>query len=469
MRAGDHYRNITGRQRAQRVIKFIQTLTVPSGAGQGKRFKLMDWQKAFIRDIYEPHKNGRRVVRRAILSISRKNGKLLALDTPIPTPRGFVRNGDLKIGDYVFDEHGNTCRVTFISPVTLGERCFRLSFADGSSIVAGASHQWLTTHKFRPWAPITRGLWNLTSGQNRKPVTDVVTTGQIAATLHIERNDGGREHNHKVPIAGALQISEANLLIAPYVLGYWLGNGNSNSAQVTSGSIDADEIHCYLEQALGFATHLRVNAREDGSSNALHGLAHSDCRGLVINALRTLGVANNKHIPEVYKWASHNQRLALLQGLMDSDGSASGNPKAPQCYFDNTNEQLARDVLFLVRSLGFKAAIREDRATLHGRDMGACWSVIFSASQEDEVFRLERKRAMLLRRVEDGKQKRSRSNAIVACDEVLSVATQCVQVDSPSHLYLAGEGLTPTHNTSLIAGIALAHLIGPEATVHGEI
>jgi phage terminase large subunit-like protein len=64
-----------GRERAQRVIDFIQGLTVPSGTGQGQPFKLMEWQKDFIRDIYEPHRKGKRAVRRAILSVARKNGK----------------------------------------------------------------------------------------------------------------------------------------------------------------------------------------------------------------------------------------------------------------------------------------------------------------------------------------------------------------------------------------------------------
>ena len=66
---------IDGERRAARVIQFIETLTVPSGAGSGHPFALMDWQKDFIRDIYEPHVDNKRVVRRAILSIGRKNGK----------------------------------------------------------------------------------------------------------------------------------------------------------------------------------------------------------------------------------------------------------------------------------------------------------------------------------------------------------------------------------------------------------
>ena len=68
-------RTAEGRFRAQQVIKFIEKLTIPSGKGQGKPFKLRPFQKKFIKDIYEPHCNDKRVVRRAILSLARKNGK----------------------------------------------------------------------------------------------------------------------------------------------------------------------------------------------------------------------------------------------------------------------------------------------------------------------------------------------------------------------------------------------------------
>ena len=65
-----------GKKRAARVIAFIEKLTIPSGKGAGHPFKLRDWQREFIIDIYEPHdKRGRRRVRRAILSMARKNGK----------------------------------------------------------------------------------------------------------------------------------------------------------------------------------------------------------------------------------------------------------------------------------------------------------------------------------------------------------------------------------------------------------
>jgi phage terminase large subunit-like protein len=72
-----------GKRRAQNVTDFIERLTVPSGKGQGQQFKLLPWQKKFIRDIYEPHRSsdGRRAVRRAILSMARKNGKTALIAT----------------------------------------------------------------------------------------------------------------------------------------------------------------------------------------------------------------------------------------------------------------------------------------------------------------------------------------------------------------------------------------------------
>ena len=81
--------------------------------------------------------------------------------------------------------------------------------------------------------------------------------------------------------------------------------------------------------------------------------------------MREIGVLGNKHIPLAYLRGSVDQRLALLQGLMDTDGTAS---KAGQCVFCNTNHRLAREVFHLVASLRLKPTFLSKRATLYGRD-----------------------------------------------------------------------------------------------------
>jgi Phage Terminase/LAGLIDADG-like domain len=441
---------------AREVIKWIHSYCkVPEGARVGEKIKLTKWQKEFIKAIYD---NPRGPTRRALLSVGRKNGKAIHVTTPIATPRGWSTMGALKVGDEIFDERGQVCRVTYKSPVFIGHRCFRLTFADGTSIIADEEHRWLTRHRYRPWQGDFDSLGRpLRSGAHiRRPVLAVVTTAQIAESVYIQRRDGVCEHNHKLPVA---DCPEANLPIPPCVLGYWLGNGDKNIATITIGGYDELHIIEEIERELAYEL-TAVHASGGGAPR--YSLTRNVDRWNRTNSmtfkLRAIGVLNNKHIPDIYKWTSREQRLALLQGLMDSDGTASGgNKKAPRCCFDVMNETLALDTLFLVRSLGFKATIREDRATLHGRDMGPCWSVSFTAYQEDRVFRLERRGACLPPR----RQARSSSNAIVACDEVPSVPTVCVQVDSPSQLFLAGGGLTPTHNTSVAACLLLAHLCGP--------
>ena len=85
-----------------------------------------------------------------LMLAGRGAGKLLCVDTPIPTPAGWVRNGDIRDGDVVFDERGNPCWVVEAHPITVPETAYRVTFSDGSTIDAGGEHLWTTlTHRTR--------------------------------------------------------------------------------------------------------------------------------------------------------------------------------------------------------------------------------------------------------------------------------------------------------------------------------
>lgn len=154
----------------------------------------------------------------------------------------------------------------------------------------------------------------------------------------------------------------------------------------------------------------------------------------------------NKHIPPTYLRASVAQRLALLQGLMDTDGHAALDGG---CEFDNTSERLARDVLELALSLGLKATILEGAAKLNGVEVSRKWRVRFTTSLP--VFGLTRK----LERLNPAPRRTNAFRYLVACERVDSVPTRCIAVDSPTRQYLAGTSLIPTHNTDLGAGTIL--------------
>lgn len=128
---------------ADYAVAFIESLCHTKGTWAGHPFELIDWQEQIIRDLFGTVKpNGYRQFNTAYIEIPKKQGKQLALDTPIPTPDGWKTIGELMVGDRVFDETGTPCNIVAKSVVDDTEQAYRLTFRDGSSIVAGERHLW---------------------------------------------------------------------------------------------------------------------------------------------------------------------------------------------------------------------------------------------------------------------------------------------------------------------------------------
>lgn len=129
--------------KADRAVAFIQNLKHTKGKWSEKPFVLLPWQEQIIRDIFGIVKeNGKRQFSQAYVEIPKKNGKQVALDTPIPTPDGFTTMGDIGDGDSLYDENGNVCHVVAKSEVDYDEQAYRITFRDGEVIDAGANHRW---------------------------------------------------------------------------------------------------------------------------------------------------------------------------------------------------------------------------------------------------------------------------------------------------------------------------------------
>jgi replicative DNA helicase len=157
-----------------------------------------------------------------------------------------------------------------------------------------------------------------------------------------------------------------------------------------------------------------------------------------------------KHIPAEYLRGSFKQRLALLQGLLDTDGHANRQGGAEMCLADR---DLCRQVRELVCSLGHKPGqLKQKTISLPDGRYATAWR--FTWTPLDPVFRLPRKAAAL---EESGNHRAfgtATRRAIVAIEPIASVPVRCVTVDSPNHLYLAGDSMIPTHNTAFALGIA---------------
>jgi hypothetical protein len=154
--------------------------------------------------------------------------------------------------------------------------------------------------------------------------------------------------------------------------------------------------------------------------------------------LRLAGVMGNKHVPDAYLRSSRDQRLALLQGLMDSDGSVV--KENGLCVFTNADEHLADAVSELVASLGSHWQLRRSQQP-SGKGRQVIHQVTFSLPLP--AFRLNRKaRAQKLEST-----RARRDHIVTAIAPVASVPVQCLTTDSPSHLFLVGQRMVPTHNS----------------------
>ena len=428
--------------KADRAVKFIENLRHTKGKWAGKRFWLLPWQEQIIRDIFGVVKeDGNRQFLTAFVEIGKKNGKELALDTPIPTPEGFTSMGDLQVGDIVFDEMGKPCHVVAKSEVDDKEQAYRITFKDGSSIVAGERHLWNAEYIYG----------------KRKAVQ--WTTGEIyKRTMRYrqrfsDRPEAQRESLIRIPVCGALQTQEAEIPVDPYLYGYWLGNGSANRPEITVRNCDVDDLIAFIPYQL----HNRYPQVCGGSEI----LVYFELKKILVPNFR------DKVIRPEYLRASETQRRELLQGLMDSDGCI-GDRKAQSVYV-STIRQLAESVRELLWSLGIKNAMTTTPSTRRGVPTGeTLYQIRFTTFDNQPTSRLRRK----------SERSRERVKLTRSCFHYLEdiqpisrpVKMQCIQVDSPSHQYLAGRSMVPTHNSELAAAVALYLLYAdnePSAEVYG--
>ncbi|HWM82955.1 MAG TPA: terminase TerL endonuclease subunit [Pseudolabrys sp.] len=437
---------------------FPAVLTVTEGSAAGKPFNLLPWHAFTVASLFGWQRaDGLRRFRMAWLETGKGQAKALALDTPIPTPTGWTTMGEIQTGDAVLDENGKPCRVLKAHEILTDRECYRVTFDDGSTVVADAGHLWQTEMRKSGnggHGDATRRVPLAQRGKWRKGIR---TTAEIAATLRY-RNGQYLSANHSVALAGALDLPEAGLSIPPYLLGFWLGDGDSDCPRVTISDADAAESIAALRSAGAIVGERK--GQGDRAGRYRIGIEAASRTGLQ-SRLNRLGLIRNKHIPAIYLRASRAQRLALLQGLMDTDGTVSGG----QCSFCNTNEALTKGVHELALSLGLKATLITKRATLNGQHVGASYHVNFYASGT-QVFRLARKQGRVAH--VHGRRRLSGDRKIVGCERIAPIPVRCISVDSPSQMFLCGQSMIPTHNSPLMAGIGI-DMMGFAAKERSEV
>jgi replicative DNA helicase len=369
-------------------------------------------------------------------------GKALALDTALPTPTGWTTMAEVQVGDRLIGADGRPTRVVAATEVMHNRPCFELTFSDGTTVIADAEHQWLTETRAS-----RRSAQQAISGRNRhknqRTFALVRTTAEIAATIRCQTED--QRLNHSVINASPLVLAEQNLMLPPYTLGVWLGDGHSSSSRFTTAD---PEIVCNIE-AEGLHVIPRGNLRYSIRLPEPQPVMERACavcgnHGTVQAILRTIGVLGDKHIPTPYLRASEAQRRALLAGLLDTDGTVTSTGSV---QFSVTNKRLADDTRELIASLGYRCSLTAKRVRGRSEESSVAYTLTFSAP--DDVFLLERKQLSHKERRRTVDRVRSGSRFIVDVRPVPSRPVRCVQVDATDHLYLATRSMIPTHNSTL--------------------
>ena len=394
-----------------------------------------------------------------LYSAGRGFGKALDVETPVPTPTGWTTMGALKKGDTVYDEKGKECKVLVAYEPFVSNEVYRIKFSDGTSLDACKDHLWVTLTALERKQLNTKNL-SIPTNWAKKP--SISTKEMVKSLKKGKRGDT----NHCIPVCGYLKAEEKQLVIEPYSFGYWLGDGDSAGAVITTADeeiVDFFKEDGYIIEDKGYETSGKAKRYYvDYTGYKRNALGQMTDNGSFCSKLKRLNVYKNKHIPKEYFRASYKQRLALLQGLVDSDGYV----KDSKVEFCTTNEQLAYDFLELARTLGEKPVLSKGRAKLYGKDCGPKYRVTYRATQQP---------AKLSRKVKEWKPfgsqyMRNTHRMVIGAEKIEPTLVRCITVDSPNSMYLAGEGFIPTHNSRLgsewVRKKALKHksqiaLVGP--------
>lgn len=330
--------------------------------------------------------------------------KGLELSTPLPTPDGWTTMGDIQAGQTVFDSDGQPVKVLAASEIWLGRKCFEVTFEDGATIVCDDNHE-----------------WNVLWGQ------DSIEKTMNVVEMRAKLRDPKGCSQIRIANTSALYLPDADLPIEPYLLGAWIGDGHASSGRLSK----SDELFGIIESRGGV-----LGAR---SADGRTGVVTRTVQGLN-TALHNASLRGNKHIPAQYLRASRDQRLWLLRGLMDTDGTM--NVIRNQASFTTIDRVLANQVAELVSTLGWKPRIWELNKTGFGKTITA-FDVTFTPTDANP-FALPHK----AERVQLRNAARSRRRVITSIEPVPSVATRCIMVDSPTSTFLCGREMIPTHNTA---------------------
>ena len=362
-------------------------------------------------------------------------GKAQPLSSLVLTPTGFVTMGSLKVGDTLVSPDGTPTQVEAIFPQGVRD-VYELTLEDGRTVRADGEHIWSVS---------------TSSTRLRKIAVRHLTTVELMNDL----TDGSGKKKWSIQAVTPVNLGEWSSTIDPYLLGLILGDGGLTKATTPTFTNADDEI---LEAVRELLKPHKVSPKQRSGSTIDYYLSKDEGRQgattPLISELRRIGIhgchSRDKFVPSQLLHSGVADRHALLQGLLDTDGSPAGGSGC-LVEFSSASKQLASDVSWLARSLGGRCNTAEKvvNGTIYYR-------LTLRLPDRFAPFRLRRKLQQSLESVHRNcnEQYTVKDVRYVGKEEV-----QCIRVASDLHEYVT-DGFVRTHNT--LQSIATAALQGAE-------
>lgn len=356
--------------------------------------------------------------------------------------------GDVKVGDKIYGRDGKLTTVLGVYPQGVQD-IYELKLSDGRISQCGLDH-----------------LWGVYKGRSYKVLT---TEELIKGGLSYDHKKSGKSYKYHLPEIEPIQFPERNLPVDPYILGALIGDGKCSGSLWISAH-EKEILDNFKERLPDYDFVLDNSKNNTGVNISYHITYKGDKRYTSdkyknykcgvnplyreISALGLNKTAIHKFIPDMYKYSSVNQRMELLQGLLDTDGSITSEGAIE---FISCSEQLAKDVLYLARSLGIRGQLGIDNRIGKVIKMPQGTTRIIDKlyyrvylRTDLPVFKLKRKLDKILKR------KRNNRVAIVDIKLLFSDEATCITVDNEDKLFLTNDFI-PTHNSFIASGMIIAH------------
>ena len=361
-------------------------------------------------------------------------GRAQPYDAMVLTPNGYMPMGTLQVGDLVVGSNGLPTPVLGVYPQGVKD-VYRVTTQDGASTLACGEHLWTVT----------------TPDDRRRGTTRTLETLDMVGNLRW----GAGAHRYELPLVDAVEFEPQEVPLDPYALGLLLGDGCLTTSTTPSFTTADPELAVALEHALDGIELVHKAGPDYTLRHVAGGRGGLRIANPVTEAVRELGLAgtysDTKFVPWLYTHNSADVRLAMLQGLLDSDGGpVVQRGRTCRVQYCTTSERLRDDVVSLVRSLGGVAywrtrpalgrrpGLAKGRAVHHRHDAHV---LDIRLPADVEPFRLERKRRAY---EETGGGRPMRF--IESIEPVGAMETMCIQVGAQDSLYVTDDFIV-THNT----------------------